>query len=48
MRKWGCDRDTILALGGSLKPMEVFRAFRGREQSTQPLLRHSSLVAVRE
>lgn len=37
-------RDTILALGGSQDPMEVFKAFRGREPSTQPLLRHSGLV----
>ncbi|HBE17678.1 MAG TPA: peptidase M3 [Cyanobacteria bacterium UBA11149] len=39
-------RDTILALGGSQHPMEVFKAFRGREPSTKPLLRHSGLVAV--
>ncbi|MGF1493215.1 MAG: M3 family metallopeptidase [Microcoleaceae cyanobacterium] len=37
-------RDTVLALGGSLHPMEVFRAFRGREPSTQPLLIHSGLL----
>jgi len=37
-------RDTVLALGGSLHPMEVFKAFRGREPSTEPLLRHSGLV----
>jgi oligopeptidase A len=36
-------RDTILALGGSQHPMEVFQAFRGREPSTAPLLRHSGL-----
>lgn len=39
-------RDTVLALGGSKHPMEVFKAFRGREPSTQPLLRHSGLVAA--
>ena len=39
-------RDTVLALGGSQHPMEVFKAFRGREPSTEPLLRHSGLVAV--
>jgi oligopeptidase A len=39
-------RNTILSLGGSLHPMEVFKAFRGREPSTEPLLRHSGLVAV--
>lgn len=39
-------RDTVLALGGSLHPMEVFRAFRGREPKTEPLLRHSGLVSA--
>ena len=39
-------RDTVLALGGSKHPMEVFQAFRGREPQTEPLLRHSGLVAV--
>jgi oligopeptidase A len=39
-------RDTVLALGGSLHPMEVFKAFRGREPKTEPLLRHSGLVAA--
>jgi oligopeptidase A len=37
-------RDTVLALGGSLDPMEVFKAFRGREPKTEPLLRHSGLL----
>jgi oligopeptidase A len=37
-------RNTVLALGGSLPPMEVFKAFRGREPSTAPLLRHSGLA----
>ncbi len=36
-------RDTVLALGGSKHPMEVFKSFRGREPSTEPLLRHSGL-----
>lgn len=36
-------RDTILALGGSLHPMEVFKSFRGREPQTEALLRHSGL-----
>ena len=36
-------RDTILALGGSRPPMEVFRAFRGRAPTTDALLRHSGL-----
>ena len=39
-------RDTVLALGGSLHPMEVFKAFRGREPSTEALLRHSGLTAA--
>ena len=39
-------RDTVLALGGSLHPMEVFKAFRGREPSTAPLLRHNGLATV--
>jgi oligopeptidase A len=38
-------RDTILALGGSRHPMQVFRDFRGREPSTAALLRHSGLAA---
>ncbi|MBD1838776.1 M3 family metallopeptidase [Coleofasciculus sp. FACHB-64] len=39
-------RDTVLALGGSLHPMEVFKSFRGREPSTEPLLRHSGLAVA--
>ncbi|MGK7877730.1 MAG: M3 family metallopeptidase [Xenococcaceae cyanobacterium] len=39
-------RDTVLALGGSLHPMEVFKAFRGREPKTEPLLRHSGLLTA--
>ena len=38
-------RDTILALGGSRHPMEVFKTFRGREPTTVALLRHSGLAA---
>jgi oligopeptidase A len=37
-------RDTILALGGSRHPMEVFTRFRGREPSTTALLRHAGLA----
>ncbi|MBO3458147.1 M3 family metallopeptidase [Aetokthonos hydrillicola Thurmond2011] len=37
-------RDTVLALGGSKHPMEVFKSFRGREPITEPLLRHNGLV----
>jgi oligopeptidase A len=39
-------RDTVLGLGGSLHPMDVFKAFRGREPKTEPLLRHSGLLAT--
>jgi len=37
-------RDTVLALGGGLEPMEVFNQFRGREPSVEPLLRHAGLI----
>lgn len=36
-------KDTVLSLGGSLHPMEVFQSFRGREPQTEALLRHSGL-----
>lgn len=36
-------RDTVLALGGSRPPMEVFVSFRGREPNTEALLRHAGL-----
>ena len=39
-------RDTVLALGGSRHPMDVFQAFRGREPSTDALLRHRGLKAA--
>ena len=39
-------RDTVLALGGSKHPMEVFQSFRGREPSTVSLLRHNGLLAT--
>ncbi|WP_017317244.1 M3 family metallopeptidase [Mastigocladopsis repens] len=39
-------RNTVLALGGSKHPMEVFKSFRGREPSTEPLLRHNGLVVA--
>ncbi|NES85160.1 MAG: M3 family metallopeptidase, partial [Moorea sp. SIO2B7] len=39
-------RDTVLALGGSVHPMEVFKAFRGREPKTEPLLRHNGLLSI--
>lgn len=37
-------RDTFLALGGAMHPLEVFRKFRGRDPSTTALLRHSGLL----
>jgi oligopeptidase A len=37
-------RDTILALGGSQHPMDVFKTFRGREPSTKALLKHNGLL----
>ncbi len=40
-------RDTVLSLGGSKHPMEVFTAFRGREPDPSALLRHHGLVAVK-
>ncbi len=36
-------RDTVLSLGGSIHPMEVFKQFRGREPNVSALLRHSGL-----
>ena len=39
-------RDTVLALGGSLPPMEIFTRFRGREPKTEALLRHSGLLTT--
>jgi oligopeptidase A len=37
-------RDTVLALGGAVAPMEVFTTFRGREPAADALLRHSGLL----
>jgi oligopeptidase A len=37
-------RDEILAVGGSRDPMVSFKAFRGREPSIEPLLRHNDLL----
>ncbi|GAA6617977.1 M3 family metallopeptidase [Scytonema sp. NUACC26] len=39
-------RETVLALGGSRHPMEVFKSFRGREPSTEPLLKHNGLAVA--
>jgi len=40
-------RETVLALGGSRHPMEVFTAFRGREPSPAALLRQMGLGVAR-
>ncbi len=37
-------RDTVLALGGGMHPLEVFQRFRGRPPSTKALLRHAGLL----
>jgi oligopeptidase A len=37
--------ECILEQGGSQEPMELFVAFRGREPSIEPLLRHSGIAA---
>ncbi|MBE9233162.1 M3 family metallopeptidase [Cuspidothrix issatschenkoi LEGE 03284] len=39
-------RDTVLALGGSQHPMDVFKTFRGREPSTKALLKHNGLLTT--
>jgi oligopeptidase A len=39
-------RNTVLSLGGSLDPKQVFESFRGRQPSSDALIRHSGLVAV--
>ena len=37
-------RNTILALGGSEHPMDVYKAFRGRAPSIEPLLKQEGLI----
>ncbi|MBI1346986.1 M3 family peptidase [bacterium] len=37
-------RNTVLSLGGSRHPLEVFREFRGRDPQVEPLLRHAGLL----
>lgn len=37
-------KKTVLSLGGSIHPMEVFRAFRGRGPDTKALMRHSGFI----
>ncbi len=39
-------RETVLSLGGSRHPGEVFETFRGRPPSPEALIRHSGLVAA--
>ncbi len=39
-------KNTILAAGGSVHPMTLFKAFRGREPEIEALLRHSGIKAV--
>ena len=39
-------RDTVLSLGGSRSPSEVFEAFRGRQPSSDALIRHSGFQAA--
>ncbi len=36
-------RDTVLSLGGSRSPAEIYEAFRGRPATTDALIRHSGL-----
>jgi oligopeptidase A len=38
-------KNTILAAGGSIDPMVLFKAFRGREPQIDALLRHSGIAA---
>ena len=37
-------RNTVLSLGGSQDPKEVFEAFRGRQPSSEALIRHSGFA----
>lgn len=37
-------RDTILASGGSVDPLELFISFRGREPDVAALLRHNGII----
>lgn len=37
-------RETVLAAGGGQHPMEVYKAFRGREPEPEALLRHNGLI----
>tara|TARA_Y100001968_G_scaffold56911_1_gene48053 strand:- start:20341 stop:22446 length:2106 start_codon:yes stop_codon:yes gene_type:complete len=39
-------KDTVLSLGGSLSPLEIFKLFRGREPQTESLIRHLGLSSI--
>ncbi len=39
-------RDTVLSLGGSRTPKDIFNLFRGRPANTKALIRHSGLVST--
>ena len=39
-------KDTILGLGGSLPPLEIFKLFRGREPRTDSLIKHLGLSSI--
>ncbi len=39
-------RETILSQGGSRHPSEIFKDFRGRQPSTEALIRHSGLATT--
>jgi oligopeptidase A len=39
-------RDTVLSLGGSRHPSEVFESFRGRQPSPEALIRHTGLAGA--
>ncbi|MEP3481510.1 MAG: M3 family metallopeptidase [Fuerstiella sp.] len=39
-------RETVLSLGGSQHPMDVYREFRGRNPDTEALLRHNGLLTA--
>jgi len=38
-------RDTVLSLGGSHSPADIYEEFRGRPATTEALIRHSGLAA---
>ena len=37
-------KNTVLAAGGSIDPMVLFKAFRGRKPNIDALLRHSGIA----